>query len=118
MDAETLYDTVVDALRTVLHEEGHTPRPRLARRMLGGTVVFLDSEGREVKTVPVEALFKKVTAVREKLRLVEQKANGAKGLDAVTRGEIQAYLTKAYGSLTTFNFLFRDDADRFRGSGG
>jgi chemotaxis receptor (MCP) glutamine deamidase CheD len=118
MDAQTLYDTVADALRTVLEEEGHSRRPRLARRMLGGSVVFKDSDGREVKTMPVEAVFKKVTAVREKLRLVEQKVNGAKGLDPVVRGEVQAYLTKAYGSLTTFNFLFRDDADKFRGVKG
>ena len=38
-------------------------------------------------------------------------------LDA-DKAELQAYLTRSYGSLTTFNFLFRDEEDRFKGSGG
>ncbi len=118
MDADTLYETVADALRTVLHDEGHTDRPRLARRMLGGKVVFIDGDGRTVKEMPAEAVFKKVTAVREKLRLVEQKVNGAPGVSEIIRGEVQAYITRAYGSLTSFNFLFREESDRFRGTGG
>ena len=90
---------------------------RLARRMVGGRLLFEDDQGREVRAVPVDMWFKKITAVRDKLRVIEQKVNSS-GLDAAERAEIQDLLTRAYGSLTTFNFLFEDEVDRFRGTGG
>lgn len=117
-DAATLYETVVDALRTVLAEEGQAGEVPLLRRFVGGKVVFVDAEDREVKEVPVEVLFRKVTTVREKLRIIEQKVNNAAGLDSGERAEIQAQLSRASGALTTFNFLFRDDGHKFKGTGG
>jgi hypothetical protein len=118
LDAETLYETVIDALRTVLAEEGQIGDVPLLRRFVGGKVVFWDAEGREVKDVPVEVIFRKVTTVREKLRIIEQKINNAEGLDAGERAEIQAQLSRASGALTTFNFLFREERHKFRGTGG
>ena len=118
LDAVTLYETVADALRTVLAEEGHGGGVPLLRRFLGGKVVFVDADGREVKDVPVEVIFRKVTTVREKLRIIEQKINANEAIDAVERAELQGQLSRAYGALTTFNFLFRDEGDKFKGTGG
>ena len=117
MDSETLYELVVDAVKQSLREEaggGDTP---IHARMVGGRILFEDNQGRQFKEVQAEALFRKVTSVREKLRVLEQKVNNHKKLDAADKAELQTYLTRCYGSLTTFNFLFAEESDRFRGSG-
>jgi hypothetical protein len=112
-----MFEIVLEAVKVALAEsEGHTLP--LARRMVGGSVVFRDNEGRVVKETDTESFFKKVTSIREKLRVLEQKINNNDALDATDKADFQVYLTRCYGTLTTFNFLFRDDADRFRGSGG
>jgi hypothetical protein len=49
--------------------------------------------------------------------VLEQKLNNHDGLSPGDKAELQAYVTKCYGSLTTFNFLFRDEEDKFKGSG-
>jgi len=116
LSADTVYELVHEAVRAALDDtEGPAA---LSRRMVGGSVVFRDGEGRVVKEVDTAVFLKKVTAVREKLRVLEQKINRHDKLDAADRAELQAYLTRSYGSLTTFNFLFRDDRDRFQGAGG
>lgn len=116
MDQDTLYELVTEAVRSTLDDAqgGHL---RVHRRMVGGRILFEDDQGREVKAIPVESLFKKVTAVRERLRVLEQKINNHSSLSVAEKAELQDYITRSYGSLTTFNFLFRDDADRFTGTG-
>ncbi len=118
MDSETLYELVVDAVRQSLQQEQGGRDTVIAARMVGGRVIFEDDQGRQVKDIPVEALFRKVTAVREKLRVLEQKINNHPRLDVADKADLQSYLTRCYGSLTTFNFLFAEESDRFRGSGG
>ena len=118
MESDELYEMVVDAVRQALADEAGGGRPLLARRLVEGTVVFQDDQGKVVKELSVDVVFRKVTAVRAKLRLIEQKINAQGSLPSTEKAEIQALLTRAYGSLTTFNFLFRDDKDRFIGTGG
>lgn len=118
MDESVLYDLVYDAVRQALADDGQGGSVALAKRMVGGTVLFRDAEGRTVKEVDAFVFFRKVTAVREKLRVMEQKVNHAEGLSTEERAELQTYLTRCYGSLTTFNFLFREEEDRFKGTGG
>lgn len=115
MDAETLYELVHEAVGAAIERHGGRP-VRILKRLVGGRLLFEDRDGKEVRAIPVESLFKKVTAVRDRLRTVEQKIN-ASGLPDETKAEIQDLLTKAYGSLTTFNFLFDEEGDKFRGSG-
>jgi hypothetical protein len=55
--------------------------------------------------------------VREKLRVLEQKINNHANLDAADKAELQGYLTRCYGSLTTFNALFAEKESFFVGSG-
>ena len=116
METEVLYDLVVDAVRQALREERGGDDVPLAKRMAGGKVVFVDNEGRTFKEVEAAVVFRKVTAVREKLRVLEQKLNNTEALSLQDRAELQGYLTRCYGTLTTFNFLFRDEADKMKGS--
>ena len=91
----------------------------LGDRWLGGTVVLKPGRpGTQEKEIPIEAFFRKVTSVRERLRVLEQRINAHPKLDDADRATLQDYITRCYGSLTTFNVLFADPADRFAGTGG
>lgn len=118
MDNDELYEFMVDAVRQALADEAGGGDVRLHPRMVGGEVIFRDDQGRDAKVVPAASVFKKVTAVRERLRVLEQKINNSKSLSTEEQAEFQALLSRAYGSLTTFNFLFRHEADKLKGTGG
>jgi len=93
-------------------------RYEIAPKWSGGTLVLRPADAAlKEKDVPIEAFFKKITSVREKLRVLEQKINNHPGLSHEDRLEFQKIITRAYGSLTTFNVLFRDEEDRFHGAG-
>jgi hypothetical protein len=70
------------------------------------------------KELPIDALFHKVVMVRDRLRTLEQKLNAHPKLSDAERVEMQQYVTRCYGSLTSFNILFRDKDDRFIGQKG
>lgn len=116
-DDADLYELVVEAVREGLRAEFGGPDARMSPRLLEGRVIFEDGQGKQFKEVPTAVFFRKITAVREKLRVLEQKVNNHGGLSTADRAELQAYVSRAYGSLTTFNFLFRDEADKFQGTG-
>lgn len=118
MDEATLYELVTEALRDVLNEEQGRGDVVIARGLTNGRILFEDDGGREVRAVSTLAFFKKITAVREKLRVLEQKINNNKALSSADKTDMQAQITRAYGSLTTFNFYFRDEEEKFRGMGG
>ena len=118
LDNDTLYELMVEAARQVRDEGENTGHVQMDKRMLGGAVQITDSDGRLIKEVPVLQFFRKVTSVREKLRVLEQKLNNHKSLSVEEKAELQVFVTRSYGSLTTFNFLFADDEDRFKGTGG
>lgn len=118
MDTDNLYELVVDAVRQALIDEAGGGDVDIHKRMALGEVLFRDSEGKTVKAIPGTVFFRKVTAVREKLRVLEQKINNHEALSDEERAELQAYITRCYGSLTTFNFLFRDEEDKFKGGSG
>ena len=74
-------------------------------------------EGLKEHVLPVDALFHKVVMIRDRLRVLEQKINAHKGLSDADKVELQQYVTRCYGSLTSLNFLFKRDEDKFAGSG-
>lgn len=118
MTDDALYELVVDAVRVGLGETGAAGEIALHRRMVSGAIAFRDDEGKVIKEIPVATLFKKVTSIREKLRVLEQKLNNHERLDEADKAELQGLITRCYGSLTTFNFLFRDEEHKFVGTGG
>jgi hypothetical protein len=66
----------------------------------------------------MEAFFKKVIGVREKLRVLEQKINNHPSLSPEEKLDLAGYVTRCYGSLTTFNVLFATRASHFTSGGG
>lgn len=113
MDLEQLKRFIIEIL-----DEEFSPRPiPMAKRWAGGTLVLKPDNDTQPKEIPLEIFFKKLLGVRESLRVLEQKINNHSGLSPEERATWQSYLTKCYGSLTTFNILFKDEKDKFVGAG-
>ena len=114
---ELSWQTVKAVLKEVLEEEMGMGRYEIAPKYDGGTLVLQPADPNvKGKEIPVEVFFKKITSVREKLRVLEQKINNHKSLTETEKAELQRFITKSYGSLTTFNVLFKHDDDHFVGT--
>ena len=109
---------IVQAMRAVLNAE-QSVSGHIAERWLGGQLIMKPGRaGTQEKTIPIEEFFRKIVAVRERLRVLEQRINSHPKLGDEDRLQLQEYITRAYGSLTTFNLLFADAEDRFVGTKG
>ncbi len=109
-------DTFRQVLREVLLDELGVRDIDMGDRWRGGELVLVPGrEGTQEKRMPLDVFFKKIVMVRDKLRVLEQKINGHKGLTDDEKVQLQQYITGCYGSLTTFNVLFRSKDDHFTG---
>jgi len=105
-------------LRRVIREEtGLTPVAPAEKWRGGDLVLRPGSPGLQEKSVPIETFFHKIVMLRNRLRVLEQQINGLE-IPADVKVKLQGYITGCYGSLTSFNVLFADADDRFKGSGG
>ena len=105
-------------LRRIIREEtGITPVVP-ADKWRGGTLVLRPgTAGLQEKTWPIETFFHKIVMLRNRLRTLEQQVNASELPDDV-KVKLQSYVSGCYGSLTSFNVLFADDDDQFKGSSG
>jgi hypothetical protein len=111
------YELVKLAARELREDE--SSKIKLHERWRGGELVFKPGSAELAsKSVPIDAFFHKIVMVRDRLRVLEQQLNVHKGLADDEKVELQQYITRIYGSLTTFNFLFRDKEDWFVGQKG
>ena len=107
-------DPIKAAVREVLEEYGFGGASELAGRWEGGEIVVRAASGDvQEHRLSVDALFHKVVMIRDRLRVLEAKINANKTLSDVEKVELQQYITRSYGSLTSLNFLFKRDQDKF-----
>ena len=105
-------------LRRVIREETGLTAVTPAEKWRGGTLVLRPgTQGLQEKSWPIETFFHKVVMLRNRLRTLEQQLNASELSDDV-KVKLQSYITGCYGSLTSFNILFADEDDQFKGSGG
>tara|TARA_R110002051_G_scaffold325867_1_gene432531 strand:+ start:64083 stop:64610 length:528 start_codon:yes stop_codon:yes gene_type:complete len=117
-DVDTIsFSEVEQSLITILRKwsdvSAVTP---IADKWKGGSLVLQPSDSHvSNKEIPIDTFFHKIVMVRDRIRVMEQKINASKNLDDQEKVDLQQYLTRIYGSLTTFNVLFKNQSDHFVG---
>jgi hypothetical protein len=115
--SQTPADLEVLLRRIIREETGITPVVP-ADKWRGGTLVLRPgTAGLQEKAWPIETFFHKVVMLRNRLRNLEQQVNASELPDSA-KVKLQSYVSGCYGSLTSFNVLFADEDDQFKGSGG
>ncbi|MGH9141264.1 MAG: hypothetical protein ACRD2I_08995 [Vicinamibacterales bacterium] len=105
-------------LRRVIREEAGITPVAPAEKWRGGTLVLRPgTAGLQEKSWPIETFFHKVIMLRNRLRTLEQHINSADLPDDV-KVKLQGYISGCYGTLTSFNVLFAEEEDQFKGAGG
>ncbi len=105
-------------LRRVIREEAGITAVAPAEKWRGGHLALRPGNASlQEKTWPIETFFHKVVMVRNRLRTLEQQVNAAEMPEDV-KVRLQSYISGCYGSLTSFNVLFADEDDQFKGSAG
>jgi hypothetical protein len=107
-------DTVDQAVRALGLEKPDGEVSQLGARWHNGKVVMHPSDPTlQTKEVPLEIFFHKIVGMRNQLRVLEQKVNAHEKLSDAEKVEMQQYITRCYGSMTTFNVLFKEKEDQF-----
>ena len=115
VDTISFYD-VEQSLLTILKKWNGLGEPVAIGDKWKGGIMKLEpgQAGLASKEVPIDTFFHKIVMLRDRLRVMEQKIN-ASNLEEIEKVELQQYITRIYGSLTTFNVLFKSQNDYFVG---
>ena len=115
VDTISLYD-VERSLREILKKWSDISEiVPIADKWKGGKMILDPGQaGLASKEIPIDTFFHKIIMVRDRVRVMEQKIN-ASNLEEIEKVELQQYSTRIYGSLTTFNVLFKSNKDFFVG---
>ncbi|GAB1371955.1 hypothetical protein MASR1M45_20170 [Candidatus Kapaibacterium sp.] len=100
--------------RAIVEEMDDMHSAELAPKWEGSSIFFMpkNSELKEHE-LPIDKLFHKIVMLRDNLRVLEQQINSNDSLSEGEKLKFQGYITKCYGSLTSFNFLFYHEDDKF-----
>lgn len=105
-------------LRRIIREETGISPVAPAEKWRGGSLVLRPgAPGLQEKSWPIETFFHKVVMLRNRIRTLEQQVNAADLPDDV-KVKLQGYISGCYGTLTSFNVLFAEDDDQFKGAAG
>ncbi len=114
------FDEVEDALLRILKRYIEPEQKiEIGAKWKGGLMVLKPSDkNQSAKEIPMDTFFHKIVMVRDRLRVLEQNINSHKLLSDEDKVDLQHYITRIYGSLTTFNLLFKNTDDYFKGEAG
>ncbi len=116
VELETASDVEKSLLQILRQWNGIGEVVPIAEKYRGGTMILQPKDkSLKPKDIPVDVFFHKIVMLRDRLRVLEQNINSHKGLADDEKVGLQQYITRIYGSLTTFNVLFRDKEDYFVG---
>ena len=115
VDTISFYD-VEQSLLSILKKWNGLGEPvAIGDKWKGGNMKLTPGQaGLAAKDVPIDVFFHKIVMLRDRLRVMEQKINASK-LEEIEKVELQQYITRIYGSLTTFNVLIKSQSDYFVG---
>ncbi len=117
VDTVSLYE-VEKSLRSILKKWSDISEiVPIADKFKGGKLIIEPADTNLTsKEIPIDTFFHKIVMVRDRIRVMEQKINASKTLDDQDKIDLQQYITRIYGSLTTFNVLFKLKSDHFVGA--
>jgi hypothetical protein len=116
VDVETSSATEQSLLKILRMWGGITEQVPLGDKWLGGKMLLQSADKTlKAKEIPIEDFFHKIVMLRDRLRVLEQNINSHKTLTDEDKVNIQQYITRCYGSLTTFNVLFKNKEQYFAG---
>lgn len=117
MDESLTLDDVKESIAEVLSRYADfTVLLPMGDKWKGGTMILQPEDtSLQGKEIPIETFFHKIVMVRDRLRVLEQNINSHKVLTDEEKVGLQQYITRMYGSLTTFNILFERKDDHFKG---
>ena len=117
VDTVSFYD-VEKSLKDILRKWSDvTEISPIADKWKKGTLILRPADSNlSDKEIPIDTFFHKIVMVRDRIRVMEQKINASKTLEDQDKIDLQQYITRIYGSLTTFNVLFKLKSDHFIGA--
>lgn len=119
VEIETHSEVEKSLLKILRFWGGITETVKLGDRWIGGTMLLQPADkSLKPKEIPIGDFFHKIVMLRDRLRVMEQQLNAHKTLTDEDKVNLQQYITRIYGTLTTFNVLFREKEQWFVGEKG
>lgn len=119
VEVETISEVEKSLLKILRQWSDVTEVVPLGDRWIGGTMLLQAADKTlKPKEIPIDDFFHKIVMLRDRLRVLEQNINSSKTLSDEEKVNIQQYITRCYGSLTTFNVLFKNKEQWFVGEKG